>query len=890
MNSNEIRKSFLEFFRERGHAIVPSAPVIPQNDPTLLFTNAGMNQFKPYFLGRQKPETTRVADTQKCIRVSGKHNDLEEVGPSPYHHTFFEMLGNWSFGDYFKKEAITWAWDLITRVYGLPKDKLYATVYETDDEAEKLWRGETDIEPSHVLRFGKKDNFWSMGDTGPCGPCSELHIDRGPEFDSDPNAFVNTGSPRYIELWNLVFIQFDAQADGKLLDLPAKHVDTGAGLERITAVMGNLKSNYETDLFQPLIQRVAEISGKPYLLDASGIPHRVIADHIRCLSFAIADGAMPSNEGRGYVLRRILRRAARFGRKLDVHEPFLHQLLPVLVDVMGDVFPEVKQRHVHIARVIQAEEEHFGKTLDRGLERFAEVVEQIRREKTTVIPGEEAFRLYDTFGFPLDLMQLMAREESLTVDETGFQKEMEKQKTRARKVGTFKEDEWDQAVDATYIIHGPTQFVGYDNLTARSLLQDIVFDKIHNLVRFAPKATPFYAESGGQISDIGHADFQYKSESNHRFAIRRIEIKGDAIVHIGIPISDDSLESLSGDGKRPISDFEVYLSVDSSHRIPTQYNHTSTHLLQKALRTVLGDHVHQQGSYVGPDYLRFDYTHFEKPTAAELSEIEKIVNDHIRENWPVTPKIMPLKQAQGLGAMALFGEKYGDEVRMIEIGDGETVISRELCGGCHVKRTGDIGVFVICAETSVAAGVRRIEARTGDRALHYLLERRNKVDELTALLHSEGSDPIEKLKKSLEEHRQLEKELETLRAEVAASAMHKLVDTAVAIGNTRLVAAEVSARSMDELKSMADALREELKSGIAVLAAAIDDKPALVVTLTPDLVKRGIDSVPIAKELAKLVGGGGGGRPHMATAGGRDPGGIRQVVEQAQAVLAKFIK
>lgn len=887
MKSSQVRQTFLEFFRERGHVIVPSAPVIPQGDPTLLFTNAGMNQFKPYFLGRQKPESTRVADTQKCIRVSGKHNDLEEVGPSPYHHTFFEMLGNWSFGDYFKKDAITWAWDLITRVYGLPKDKLYASVYETDDEAEKLWRSETDIEPSHVLRFGKKDNFWSMGDTGPCGPCSELHIDRGPEFDSDPNAFVNTGSPRYIELWNLVFIQFDAQPDGTLLDLPAKHVDTGAGLERITTVLGNLKSNYETDLFQPLIQRVAEISGKPYLSDASGIPHRVIADHIRCLSFAIADGAMPSNEGRGYVLRRILRRAARFGRKLDVHEPFLHQLLPVLVDVMGDVFPEIKQRHVHIARVIQAEEEHFGKTLDRGLERFAEVVEQVRREKTTIIPGEEAFRLYDTFGFPLDLMQLMAREESLTVDETGFQKEMEKQKQRARAAGTFTSD---HHVKATYSTGIQTRFVGYDQLTTQSSIGRIIFEDVENLIYFSPPITPFYVESGGQVADTGYAEIEFDTRLRHRFEIKKIEKIEDSIFHTGVPCSNEFLKSLASEIRNNPGAFRVQLSVDPSHRIPTQYNHTSTHLLQKALRTVLGDHVHQQGSYVGPDYLRFDYTHFEKPSPAELAEIEKIVNDLIRENWPVTPKIMPLKEAQELGAMALFGEKYGDEVRMIEIGDGNTVVSRELCGGCHVKHTGDIGVFVICAETSVAAGVRRIEARTGDRALQYLLEKRDKVDELTALLHSEGSDPIEKLKKSLEEHKQIEKELESLRSEVAGSAMQKLASTAVSVGDIHLVAAEVSARSMDELKSMADALRDELKSGVAVLAAAIDDKPALVVTLTPDLVKRGMDSVPIAKELAKLVGGGGGGRPHMATAGGRDTGGIRQVVERAQSVLEKFVK
>ncbi|MBU1982779.1 alanine--tRNA ligase, partial [bacterium] len=728
---------------------------------------------------------------------------------------------------------------------------------------------------------------WSMGDTGPCGPCSEIHIDRGPEYDSNPNAFVNTGSPRYIELWNLVFIQYDAQPDGTLLDLPAKHVDTGAGLERITAVMGNLKSNYDTDLFQPLIQTVAELSGKPYSQDASGIPHRVIADHVRCLAFAIADGAMPGNEGRGYVLRRILRRAARFGRKLDVHEPFIYKLLPVLVDVMGGVFPEIKDRHVHIARVVQAEEEHFGKTLDRGLERFAEVVEQVRRDKTTVIPGEEAFRLYDTFGFPLDLMQLMAREESLTVDEAGFQKEMEGQRARARAAGAFTAD---HHIKATYSTNVQTHFVGYNELTAISNIGLIIFDDPENLIHFSPPITPFYVESGGQVSDAGYADIIFGIGLRNRFKIVKVEKIENSIFHTGISDSDGFLKSLSPDVRNKPESFQVQLTVDPAHRIPTQYNHTSTHLLHRALRKVLGDHVHQQGSYVGPDYLRFDYTHFEKPSPAELAEIEKIVNDRIRENWPVTPRFMSLKEAQELGAMALFGEKYGDEVRMIEIGEGETVVSRELCGGCHVKRTGDIGVFVIRAETSVAAGVRRIEALTGDRALHYLIEKRDKVDELTTLMVSEGSDPIEKLRKFLDERKRLEKEVEELRATAAGSAMQSLADTAIPVGNTKLVAAEVNARDLDELKSMADALRDGLKSGVAVMVSAFDGKPALVVTVTPDLVKGGVDSVPIAKELAKLVGGGGGGRPHMATAGGKNVEGLKTVVSEASTVVAKHLK
>ncbi|RPH95135.1 alanine--tRNA ligase [candidate division KSB1 bacterium] len=880
MTSKEIRKLFLEFFRERGHTIVPSGSVVPQDDPTLLFTNAGMNQFKPYFLGRQKPEHTRVADTQKCIRVSGKHNDLEEVGPSPYHHTFFEMLGNWSFGDYFKREAITWAWELMTRGYGLPKEKLYASVYETDDEAEKLWKSETDINPSHVLRFGKKDNFWSMGDTGPCGPCSELHIDRGPEFDSDPKAFVNTGSPRYIELWNLVFMQYDAQKDGTLLDLPAKHVDTGAGLERITTVMNGLRSNYDTDLFQPIIQAIAEMSGKRYTDDGEGIPHRVIADHLRCLSFAIADGAMPGNEGRGYVLRRILRRAARFGRKLDMHEPFFYKLVPVLVDVMGATFPEVKERHVHISRVLQAEEEHFGRTLDRGLERFAEVVAAVRTAKSTTVPGEEAFRLYDTFGFPLDLMQLMAREEGLSIDDAAFQAEMDKQKERARAAGAFKESEFARTLEYA---GWKSMFVGYDHLdiTSQIRFEGVSRDK---QFEFVAKETPFYAEAGGQVSDVGTIEVLNNQQPLLSLEVISVRKVGEGILHAANIIGKATHSDLVN------HEFGAHLVVSPSHRIPTQYNHTATHLLQAALREILGEHVHQAGSYVGPDLMRFDYTHYQKPTAEELAQIEKRVNDFIRMNLPVTPRTTTLKEAQAAGAMALFGEKYGEEVRLIEIGENENYISRELCGGTHTKRTGDMGLFVIKAETSVAAGVRRIESLTGERALEEFQRRREQVDELTQILVSEGSDPLEKLRKILDEKKKTDKELEQLRGQAAGSAMKDLAAQAITIGKSKLVAAEVTAQTMDQLKEMGDALRESLGSGVGVLAAAIDGKPSLVVVVTPDLVKAGVDAVPIVKELGKRLQGGGGGKPHMATAGGRNLEGIKDVLAESETVVIKYLQ
>ncbi len=902
MTSKEIRQQFLEFFRERGHVIVPSAPVVPQGDPTLLFTNAGMNQFKPIFLGRQKPEFTRVADTQKCIRVSGKHNDLEEVGPSPYHHTFFEMLGNWSFGDYFKREAITWAWELITKVYGIPKDKLYATVYETDDEAEQLWKTLTDIKPSHVLRFGKKDNFWSMGDTGPCGPCSELHVDRGPEYDSDPKAFVNTGSPRFLEIWNLVFIQYDCQSDGTLVPLPAKHVDTGAGLERLTTVINGYRSNYDTDLFQPIIQRIAEFKDKPYADNESGVPHRVIADHLRCLSFAIADGAMPGNEGRGYVLRRLLRRASRFARKLELHEPFIYKLVPTLVDVMGETFPELKDRHVHVARVVQAEEEHFGKTLDRGLEIFDKVVASVRAAKASQIPGEEAFRLYDTFGFPLDLMELMAREEGLAVDTAGFEKEMLRQKDRARAANkdVFQITLGDKPLpkmEASQVVWSPREtstYLGQDVTRASTTPAYMIRDWTNHYLVL--NGTPFYPESGGQIGDKGHI-------YGRDITLRVVDTKrmthelSEAARPFASPGEGDIFHVIEFEGNAPdnFSDVFTLLAdveavVSPQHRIPTQYNHTATHLLQAALRETLGDHVHQAGSYVGPDYLRFDYTHFEKPTEDELRRIETIVNQRIRENWAVTPKITSLKEAQAAGAMALFGEKYGDEVRLIEIGTSEHVVSRELCGGCHVKRTGDIGVFVIKTETSVAAGVRRIEALTGAKALEYLLSRRDQMNELTEVMVSEGSDPLEKLRKFMDEKKKLEKELEQLRNKAAGSAMQGLAERAVPVGNAKLVAAQVEAHNMDQLKEMGDALRDALKSGVGVLASVFDGKPSLVVVVTPDLVKAGVDAVPIVKELGKRLQGGGGGKPHLATAGGKDVSGIKQVLADAQQVVAGFVK
>ncbi|MFH1009874.1 MAG: alanine--tRNA ligase [bacterium] len=878
MTSREVRESFIEFFRRQGHTFVPSAPVVPQDDPTLLFTNAGMNQFKPIFLGLESRDYTRAANTQKCIRVSGKHNDLEEVGPSPYHHTFFEMLGNWSFGDYFKREAILWAWELMTDIWRMPKERLYATIYEEDDEAEKIWFSETDIAHAHVLRFGKKDNFWEMGETGPCGPCSEIHIDRGPEFDDNPKAFVNTGSPRFIELWNLVFIQFNRLPEGKLEPLPAKHVDTGAGLERITAVLGGKRSNYETDLFMPLMRKIEEVSKKPYVSDAGGIPHRVIADHVRCLTFAICDGAMPGNEGRGYVLRRILRRAARFGRKLDVHEPFIYKLVPILVNQMADVFPELKAHHHHASLVIKAEEEHFGKTLDRGLDIFDQIVETAKRNGQNILPGEEVFRLYDTFGFPLDLTELMAREQGLQLDAVGFQEAMEAQRERARKAGRFAYDTGGDEKRVLLDPSAPDVFVGYDRLEIETIVNGYAGQRLFL------QQTPFYAESGGQVGDRGAI-----LADNLELPVADVQFDRGLRAHIIVEDKAGLLPELVGRS--------VVARVAPEHRLPTQYNHTATHLLHRALRGILGDHVHQQGSLVAPDYFRFDYSHFQKPTADELSHIEERVNEMVRENLLVTAHMLSLKRAQELGAMALFGEKYAEKVRMIQIGTTEELLpwgdvhihSRELCGGCHVKRTGDIGLLVIRNETAAAAGIRRIEALTGEAARHYLTERSRIVDAFVEELGSHGSDSLEKLRKMLDEKKTLEKELTKLKAETARAEMQKLATGAAIVDNVKIACGGVEADSLDHLKELGDALRDALGSGVGVLTTFLGGKPHILCVVTPDLVAKGFDAVPVVKELGKHIGGGGGGKPHLATAGGRNPEGLKKVLEEAPNVVRNLM-
>jgi alanyl-tRNA synthetase len=934
MTSSEIRNSFLKYFEERGHTIISSSPVVPYDDPTLLFTNAGMNQFKDVFLGSGKRTYKRAADTQKCIRVSGKHNDLEEVGRDTYHHTFFEMLGNWSFGDYYKKEAITWAWELLTKVWGLPKNRLWATVYKDDQEAEELWKTVTDIDPRHVLRFGEKDNFWEMGETGPCGPCSEIHIDRTPDGTATAE-MVNAGIAEVMEIWNLVFIQYNRDETGKLSPLPSRHVDTGMGFERVCAVLQDKKSNYDTDVFLPIIRNISEITKQPYSgnLQSSIDKHqseidvsmRVIADHVRTLTFAIGDGALPSNEGRGYVLRRILRRAARFGRNLGMHEPFIYQLVPTLVETMSYIFPEIKANQDHIQKVIKGEEESFNATLDNGLKIFEELLTKPETQTSKIISGEDAFKLYDTFGFPLDLTELMASEHGFKVDVGTFTSLMQKQKERSREIRVSSSG--NLSFDGSLITQGKvaTIFVGYDKFEAES---SIITIKEESVIL---EQTPFYAESGGQVGDTGEIIID-----NNSLCVIDTQKSNNVVVH--------KLE-------KPISSFsgKALAKVDITRRLSIMRNHSATHLLHNALRRILGTHVHQAGSLVAPDYLRFDFAHFAKLSDQELAGIETLVNEKIKENIPRTPGLnnIPFEDAKKLGALMFFGDKYGDFVNVIQFGD----FSTEFCGGTHVNNTGEIGYFKIRSEGSVASGVRRIEAVTHDYALEFLkLQDKNllsrieyayqQIDELTKLTteltaasdrktefmnHAFGGfekrlenlkrvtafpanasielascfDQISRHNQVLEEiilqladeKKTLEKDLTKSRVKSLSGSMDELIASAVSIGNIKLVAAKISAASIDELKNLGDSLRSKLGSGVGLLACVMEDKVQLVCVVTDDLVAaKIIEAGKVVGAIAKMVGGGGGGRPHMATAGGKDVSKLDDALAQTKSVVESLLR
>ena len=851
MTSSEIREDFFRFFEERGHTRVPSAPVVPQDDPTLLFTNAGMNQFKDVFLGTGRREYARAVDTQKCIRVSGKHNDLEEVGHSSRHHTFFEMLGNWSFGDYYKREAIAWAWELLTEVWKVPKDRLWATVFggdaedglEADEEAEQLWSEMTDLPSERILRLGKKDNFWEMGETGPCGPNSEIHYYLGDDPTSQP-AVPDLDDGSYVEIWNLVFIQYNRDNTGVLHVLPDKHVDTGMGLERICSVIHGVKSNYDTDLFLPIIAAISEICRKPYTPE-NQVAMRVISDHIRGLTFAISEGALPSNEGGGYVLRRILRRAARYGRTLDMREPFIYRLVSTVVDVMGQAFPEIAEKAQHVSLVIKSEEEGFGKTLDRGIEIFEQVSQKGR------ISGADAFRLYDTYGFPIDLTQLMASEKGMAVDLEGFKREMTAQQTRSREAGrsVFAAQ---NRVDEGFLPERHSEFVGYETLSSQSRV--VAWRPAEDgLVDLYLDVTPFYAESGGQVGDRG----QIRND-DVAVQIEGTFWVGDAVVHRG-RLTEGDVEALS--------QARVAAEVDGERRLDTARNHTATHLVHGALRRVLGDHVHQAGSLVAPDRLRFDFTHFTGVEAGQLEDIEAMVNEVIREDLAVDVAYAELEKARSMGAMMLFSEKYEDVVRTVRVGD----FCLELCGGTHMQSTGRIGAFSLTAEMGTAAGVRRIEAVTG-RGTEQLRRRdRTTLAELASMLNVQVSDLPSRVSQMLANSRELERELQTLRQQTARSSMDDLVKNAITVADFMVAAAEVQPADMDAFRSMADRLRDALGRGVGVLGADLNGKASLIAVVTDDLVRRGIQAGGIVKEVAKVVGGSGGGRPHMAQAGGRDP-------------------
>lgn len=884
MTSKQIRQQFFDFFKNKNHRIVDSAPVVPHGDPTLLFINAGMNQFKDVFLGKGTRDYNRAADTQKCIRVSGKHNDLEEVGHDTYHHTFFEMLGNWSFGDpaspvpgfaakraggYYKEEAIQWAWELLTDVYGLPKERLWATVYRTDDEAFELWKSQTDINPNHILRFDEKDNFWEMGDTGPCGPCSEIHINLSDDYDNPE--WVNAGKPECIEIWNLVFIQYNRDEKGKLHELPAKHVDTGMGFERLCAVIQKKSSNYDTDVFTPLLSAIETISGRKYNLSSEDsskeenektrIPMRVIADHIRTLTFAIADGATPGNEGRGYVLRRILRRAARYGRKLNLTEPFMYQLVDVLVDMMGDVFPEIKEQKANIKKIIKAEEESFNATLDRGIELFTEVSQKEKVKSQKMIPGDDAFKLYDTFGFPLDLTQVMAREIGFTVNEKRFNELMEEQRERARKahfVNIKGKVSAESRVIGELTVESSTIFTGYDELTTEA---EITAVKEENGTAFIIlDKSPFYVEAGGQVDDHGKLLI-----GDTHLKVSGLAKVNNQIIHV---VDNEANVNLKN-GQNVIA------QVDEKRRWDIMRNHSATHFLHRALRKVLGNHVQQSGSYVGPDRLRFDFTHFEKMTQGEIDAVESLVNEKLLENIPMTHhRDTPFEEAKKMGATMFFGDKYGDKVNVVQFGD----FTMEFCGGTHVKNSSQIGLFKIVSESSIASGVRRIEAVTGHGVEEYIKKQEDRIQKSEIRIHE-----------LIEEKKKLEKEIAEMQLQSKLGGIDEIVANPTEVNGINLFKGKVNAANMDELKSMGDDLRNKMKSGIGLLIAEVEGKVQMVCVVSDDLVKdKKIMAGKIVGDVAKVVGGGGGGRPHMATAGGKDVDKIDEALERLSSIISQL--
>ncbi|HET8554449.1 MAG TPA: alanine--tRNA ligase [Rhodanobacteraceae bacterium] len=877
MKTADIRAKFLEFFRTRGHTVVPSAPLVPANDPTLMFTNSGMVQFKNVFLGSEKPGYKRAVDVQRCLRAGGKHNDLDQVGYTARHHTFFEMLGNWSFGDYFKREAIAWSWELLTDVFKLPPEKLWVTVYHTDDEAFAIWRDEIGVPENRITRIGDNkgapyasDNFWQMADTGPCGPCSEIFYDHGEDVPGGPPGTPEEDGDRYIEIWNLVFMQFDRQADGEMKPLPAPCVDTGMGLERLAAILQGVHSNYEIDLFQRLIAAAAELTGTE---DKSNQSLRVIADHIRATSFLIVDGVMPSNEGRGYVLRRIIRRALRHGWMLGVRGEFFWKMVAPLVREMGEPYPELAQKQTLVEESLRAEEQRFGETLEHGMRLFDEVAGKGGR----TIAGEDAFRLYDTYGFPVDLTADIARERGMDVDMAGFEKAMAAQRERARAASKFESKSQLPAEVASRL--APTQFLGYDALETQAcqvlglvrdgrLLEQLV-DGEEGIVIL--DRTPFYAESGGQVGDTGSL-----SNPEGVFEVDDTRKLGGVFFgHFG-----------TWRGGRPLHAGDMVAArVDAARRQAIVLNHSATHLLHAALRKVLGEHVTQKGSLVAPDRLRFDFAHGQPVSAEELARVEALVNDEIRRNVAAEIRHMAYDDAIAEGAMALFGEKYGDEVRVLKMGD----FSTELCGGTHVGRTGDIGLLRIVSESGVASGVRRIEAVTGAAALEHVDEQARQLDEVGQLLSVSRDDVVGKLQQLLERQKKLERELDSLKARAASAATGNLADTATDIGGIKLVAARVDGLDAKALRESLDRLKQQLVDCVVLLASGQDGKATLAAGVHGAASGR-IKAGSVVAHVAGQIGGKGGGRPDMAQGGGVDSPALDKALAELPGWLSSQMK
>ncbi len=869
MTTADIRQAFLDFFATNQHQVVASSSLVPADDPTLLFTNAGMNQFKDCFLGNDKRSYTRATSSQRCVRAGGKHNDLENVGYTARHHTFFEMLGNFSFGDYFKHDAIRFAWSFLTETLKLPKDKLTVTVYESDDEAFAIWRDEVGVPVERIIRIGDKspdkqyesDNFWSMGDTGPCGPCTEIFYDHGEHIWGGPPGSPEEDGDRFIEIWNLVFMQFNRHADGRMEPLPKPSVDTGMGLERIAAIIQGVHSNYEIDIFDNLIKDVAKLLD---VQDLSNKSLRVIADHIRSCGFLIADGVMPSNEGRGYVLRRIIRRAIRHGNQLGATEVFFWRVYQSLVNQMAQAYPELETQQAIVEKVLRLEEEQFLKTLDRGLAILNEALEALEGD---TIPGETVFKLYDTYGFPVDLTNDVARERNVKIDEAGFENAMAQQRQRAQQANQFGKD-YNDALSS----ENESEFTGYELIQDSSQVVEIFVDNQSvNTVAAGEKAlivlnqTPFYAESGGQVGDTGNL----VSQQAKVFEVQDTVKLNKAIAHQGIAQASVTV----GDSVEAV--------IDNSRRQNIKLNHSATHLVHAALRQVLGEHVSQKGSLVMADKLRFDFAHFEAMTADEISQVETIVNQQIRQNHALSTELMDLESAKQAGAMALFGEKYDDQVRVVSMGE----FSTELCGGTHVERTGDIGLFKIISEAGIAAGIRRIEAVTGDAACEYVAQTQQKITDIAGLLKSDAGSVIDKVRQALDKNKQLEKQLQQLQDKLASQAGADLLNKTVEVNGVKLLSAEVEGIDAKALRGTLDQLKQKIGSGVIVLGLKNGEKVNLIAGVTNDLTKQ-VKAGQLIGELAQQVGGKGGGRPDMAQAGGSQPENLEKALASVESWLA----